>query len=143
MSNEEKIFIQNYLKKAEDTLIDAKISIEHNRLNNAQNRIYYSIFYSVVALGYTYDFISSKHKQLMGWFNKEFIYKNKTFAPSLFEIYKVAYNNRMQADYTVLSSATKTEIIESLEDAKKFVKEISEHINQVLSDEQTNKRNNI
>ncbi|GBD86586.1 HEPN domain protein [bacterium BMS3Abin03] len=142
MNNEKKIFIKNYLQKAEDTLVDAEINIDNDRLSNAQNRIYYAIFYSVVALGYSYNFVSSKHKQLMGWFNKEFIHNNKIFDPSLFEIYKLAYNNRMLADYTVLSSATKTDILESFNKAKHFVNEISQHINQILSSKPTNENNN-
>jgi len=59
MNDEKKIFIKNYLRKADETLIDTQINIDHNRLNSAQNRIYYSIFYSVAALGYLHGFISS------------------------------------------------------------------------------------
>lgn len=138
MNKEKIIFIKNYLTKVEETLIDAQVSIDNNRLNAAQNRIYYAIFYSVVALGYTYGFISVKHKQLMGWFNKTFIHEKKTFDSSLLEIYNEAYKSRVQADYTLLSSATKTEILESLNKAKFFVKEISNHINQILSSKPDN-----
>jgi len=38
MNNEKKIFIKNYLQKAEDTLVDAEINIDNDRLSNAQNR---------------------------------------------------------------------------------------------------------
>jgi len=37
---EKKIFIDNFLIKSKEALIDAEINIENNRLNNAQNRIY-------------------------------------------------------------------------------------------------------
>jgi|SRR3989339_2051745 len=132
MNDEKKIFIKNYLHKADETLIDAQINIDHNRLNAAQNRIYYAIFYSVVALGYLHGFISAKHKQLMGWFNKKFIHESKVFDSTLFEIYSDAYKNRMQADYTALSSSSKAEVKESLEAAKNFVEKISDHVNKLL-----------
>lgn len=35
MSEEKKIFIINFLNKAEDTLLDAKINSDNNRINNA------------------------------------------------------------------------------------------------------------
>ncbi len=70
---EKKLFITSFLKKSKEALEDARINLENVRLANALNRIYYAIFYSVVALGYRDNFITSKHKQLMGWFNKKFI----------------------------------------------------------------------
>jgi len=40
MVQDKKIFIDNFLNKSKEALIDAEINIENNRLNNAQNRIY-------------------------------------------------------------------------------------------------------
>ena len=133
MSDEKKIFITNYLNKAVETLTDAQITLDNNRLNAAQNRIYYAIFYSVVSLGYCYGFITSKHKPLLGWFNKLFIHEKKIFDVELFKIYEKAYENRREADYEIVPPKNKIEISESLKDAKYFIKEISNHINQKLS----------
>jgi len=68
----------------------------------------------------------------MGWFNKKFIHKSKVFDSTLFEIYSDAYKNRMQADYTALSSSSKAEVKDILEAAKNFVEKISDHINKLL-----------
>ena len=46
------ILISNSLEKAERSLNSAKDSLERDDIDNALNRIYYSIFYSVMALGY-------------------------------------------------------------------------------------------
>jgi uncharacterized protein (UPF0332 family) len=71
------IFVKRYLEKSNEALIDAKINIENERFSAALNRIYYTIFYSVIALGYKENFITSKHKQLLGWFNKFYIHEIK------------------------------------------------------------------
>jgi len=90
LQDEKRIFIEKYLGKAESALDDAEFNMKHNRYSTTSNRIYYSIFYSVIALGYTENFITSKHKQLMGWFNKKFIFEEKIFDEELTKIYKEA-----------------------------------------------------
>jgi uncharacterized protein (UPF0332 family) len=41
----------NYrIQRAKETIEEARISIENNKLFNAENRIYYAIFYTVSAL---------------------------------------------------------------------------------------------
>ena len=60
MVPDKKIFIENYLDKSKEALIDAEVTINNDRLNNAQNRIYYAIFYAVMALGYLENFIKVK-----------------------------------------------------------------------------------
>lgn len=66
--------IRYRLAEAEDTETDVELLISHDRLRAAINRIYYSVFYSLLALGLRFEFESSKHAQLIGWFNKTFIY---------------------------------------------------------------------
>jgi len=133
MNDEKKLFVKNYLRKAEETPIDAQINIDNNRFNAAQNRIYYAIFYSVVSLGYCYGFITSKHKQLLGWFNKSFIHEKKIFSSELFLIYDKAFTDRQETDYEIHPPKSKTELLESLTEAKHFVQEITNHITQFLS----------
>ena len=62
--------VSGFITKSKESLCDAELALSNNRLDNAQNRIYYSIFYIVTALAYTDNFITSKHSQLIGWFNK-------------------------------------------------------------------------
>src|SRR4030067_1862090 len=99
LNDEKRIFIEKYLEKAQSALDDAEFNTGHNRYYTASNRIYYSIFYSVISLGYLDNFITSKHKQLMGWFNKKYVYEEKVFNENLMKIYKEAYENRAESDY--------------------------------------------
>ncbi len=64
----------------------------------AVNRIYYGMFYSILALALKFNFETSKHQQLIGWFNKEFIrtgFIEKDFG----RILRDAYENRTSGDY--------------------------------------------
>ena len=62
------------LEQSEETIKDVKLLIDNDRLRSAINRIYYGMFYSLLALGLAYEFETSKHAQLIGWFNKKFIH---------------------------------------------------------------------
>jgi uncharacterized protein (UPF0332 family) len=135
-------FIENFLRKSEEALLDSKINIENQRLHNALNRIYYSIFYAVIALGYQEGFISSKHKQLMGWFNKKFLYEDKVFDIKMYEIYKEAYENRQESDYTFFMIPEKEKVLQNYEDAKYFVTTIKNHIENKNSLQKGNKEEN-
>src|SRR3989304_624017 len=107
-------------------------NIENDRYFTASNRIYYSIFYSVISLGYLDSFITSKHNQLMGWFNKKYIYEEKIFNENLMKIYKEAYENRMESDYEISLPTSKDEISANLEKAKLFVNTLSDYIHKKL-----------
>lgn len=52
MKQHKDILIKNSFEKAEEALKTAKINIENNLFDGAQNRIYYAVFYSAMALGY-------------------------------------------------------------------------------------------
>ena len=79
MMQHKDVLIKIALEKADESIKSAESSIENEFLSTAQNRIYYAIFYSVIALGYFYDFSSSKHSPYLSWFNKKFIYTDKIF----------------------------------------------------------------
>ena len=69
--------IRHRIQEAEETIEDVKLLIDNDRLRAAVNRIYYGMFYSLLALGLAYEFETSKHAQLIGWFNKNFIHAKK------------------------------------------------------------------
>ncbi len=65
--------IKYRIEQAKATKNEAKLMIENDMFRGAINRIYYGMFYMVLALALKYGFDSSKHGQLIGWFNKTFI----------------------------------------------------------------------
>ncbi len=65
-----KQMIKYRLEQAKETIDVVDLLITNNKLAAAINRIYYGIFYSLLALGLKYRFETSKHLQLIGWFTK-------------------------------------------------------------------------
>ncbi len=130
MTDNTKILIRNCLFKAGKSLDSSQILLENKDVDAAFNRIYYSIFYSVMALGYKYGFITSKHRQLMGWFNKKFINEDKVFSSRMYQIYKTAYDNRQESDYNLILVTNKKmeEVEEALADADFFVRQIADFL---------------
>lgn len=116
------------LEKAQQALKSAKDNINLGNLETAQNRTYYAIFYVVSALAYKNNFSTAKHKQLMGWFNKKFIYEDKIFNENMLEIYSEAFSFRQKVDYEITYTASKEQLEESLKEAIFFVEEIKKYM---------------
>lgn len=127
MEQYKEILIENLIEKCYRALDDARFAIEANRLEIALNRAYYAIFYIVAALGYKKGFVTGKHGQLLGWFNKNFI-KENIFEKKFAVTYKDAYEFRMKSDYEFTYKPTVKNTQELLDNAKEFIKEIHEYV---------------
>ncbi len=74
MNKQEKQTLVKYrLERANESIKAAQLLFENKLLIPAMNRIYYSMFYSVQALLVLDEKAFSKHGQVKGYFNKEFI----------------------------------------------------------------------
>jgi len=87
------------IEKSKSALEDARVAPENNRYSNASNRIYYSIFHIVSALALSHNFTTSKHFQLLGWFNKVFIHSG-IVSQEVGKIYSNAFEARQESDYS-------------------------------------------
>lgn len=121
------ILIQNLFEKYKQAIEDAKFALDENRFETAQNRIYYAIFYIVSALAYLKAFSTSKHSQLLGWFNKTFI-KEGIFDKELAITYKDAFEYRMKSDYEFTYKPTGEKVKALYDEAEKFIKIIQDYI---------------
>lgn len=128
MEQHKQVFISNFWGKSRLSLEEAKKNIDSSSLMSAQNRIYYSIFYAVVTLGYTENYSTSKHSSLMGWFNKVFIHQKKIFDKTLFKIYENAFANRMDSDYSYSTEFDIEEIKSNYKDAEYFLDKIEQYL---------------
>jgi len=128
MKQHKEILIKNSLQKAEESLSAAELNINHNFLDTAQNRIYYAIFYAVTAVAYYAEFSTSKHSQLLGWFNKNFVKDNKIFPAEMFKLYQRTYENRRKSDYEFIWKPNKENLIADFEDAEKFIETVKNYI---------------
>ncbi len=125
-SNKEEL-IQYRLERSKTTADEARSAIEANFLFNAENRIYYSIFYSVSALALKFNFSTSKHKQLLGWFNLNFI-KTGLIPAKYGKIYHNAYDKRQESDYDDFVTLNIDEVEADLENMQEFIQFINDFI---------------
>lgn len=128
-----EILIQNAIEKSGDSIDAAKLNFENEFYSTCQNRLYYAIFYIVTALAYKDNFITSKHSQLMSWFNKKYIYTDKVFENKLFKIYKDTFANRQKSDYDFTYKVSKEDLELSIKDVEDFVSIIRNYLISNLS----------
>lgn len=124
---ERKQLIKYRLDEANETIADVQLLIENDRLRAAINRIYYGMFYSLLALGIAYEFETSKHQQLIDWFNRNFVHEG--LIESRFgKIINKASNRRTKGDYESYVEFEKEIVIEMFEEMKEFISEIEQFL---------------
>jgi uncharacterized protein (UPF0332 family) len=129
IDEKDKILLIKYrLDEAIDTARDVQILISNDRLRAAINRIYYGMFYSLLALGLKYDFETFKHQQLIGWFNKNFIQEG-LIDTKYGKIINKASNRRIKGDYDSFIEFEKATVMEMFDEMKDFIKIVEEFIN--------------
>ncbi len=95
------------------------------------NRIYYSGFYIASALAVLDGFSTSKHRQLIGYFNKQYIstgiidYKSGS-------ILKLSFDKRKVTDYGDFVVITKTQIEEHQRNMIQFIDAVKILIDQKI-----------
>lgn len=125
--DDKAILVKNWLYKSDQALKETIINIENNCMLSAQNRLYYTIFYAVSALAQSKGFITSKHGQLLGWFNKEYV-KTGIIPKEKSGVYLESFEFRQKSDYTIEFEPNKEKLESMTEEAKIFIKKIKELI---------------
>jgi uncharacterized protein (UPF0332 family) len=124
ISEKERASIIEYrFKQATETYEIARFLVANDKLVVAVNRIYYGMYYALTALALKKEFETSKHGQLIGWFNKEFILTAKTDS-KFGKILRNAFQNRTKGDYDVFVSFTQEEVESLLNEMYDFIEEI-------------------
>ena len=133
MDESKSEYLKYRIERAKETIREARNAIDNDLLFNAQNRIYYAIFYIVSAFALKNNFSTSKHMQLMAWFNVNFI-NTKKLDVELMKIYSKAYKFRQKGDYQDMVYFTKEEMESNFADMLKFVSEIEKVIEENKND---------
>jgi len=128
IKNDDKDSLIDYrIKQAEEAISDVQLLIENNRYRSAINRIYYGMFYSLLALGIANQFETSKHAQLLGWFNKNFI--NEGLLDSKYgKIINKAFNRRTKGDYDTYVEFEKDIVFEMFQEMQEFISGIKTYL---------------
>lgn len=114
-------------EQANEVINEVEVLLKNGLLKVAVNRIYYGMFYILNALALKYKFNTSKHHQLIGWFNKTFI-KDRKIAPKYGKIIRRAFSSRTDSDYGISVKFEKSEVEKLYEEMKDFISTIEKHI---------------
>ena len=90
--------VNHRLNQAAETIELVRFLIFSGKLSVAVNRIYYGMYYALTALSLKYNYETSKHGQLIGWFNKEFVASLRVEI-KYGKIIRRVYQNRTKGDY--------------------------------------------
>ena len=125
MTEEEKQTLVKYrLDRANESIKAAQLLFENKLFTPAMNRIYYSMFYSVQALLVLNEKAFSKHGQVKGYFNKEFI-KSGIFTKQFGKLFNAVFEYRQKFDYVDLLIPEEKLISDYIIEARKFIDQIS------------------
>jgi uncharacterized protein (UPF0332 family) len=128
--NDRQALIDYRLEQANNTIKLSQFLIDSNQFVVAVNRIYYGMYYALTALALKHRFETSKHAQLIGWFNKEFV-KKGIINPEHGRILRDAYSKRLKGDYDVFISFEKEEVLNLHKEMIAFVQKIKGMITDV------------
>ncbi|MBI3355105.1 MAG: HEPN domain-containing protein [Nitrospirae bacterium] len=128
MKEDLRALIQYRLKEAEDSIEEAKVLLKENMsLRAVMNRLYYAMFYSVLALLQEKQIGTSKHIGAISLFDKEFI-KTGIFAKGMSKALHRAFELRQKGDYMEEAEVTKKDVDEILPEAINFLNKIKEYL---------------
>ena len=117
--------------KARETLDDARMLLRDGTPSSALNRIYYAMFYEVLALLHTKDLSSSKHTGVRALFNEHFV-KAGIVPVELGRQFSRMYDVRQKSDYGDFVKIQPEKVSEWFEQAVAFINEIDQIIEESL-----------
>jgi uncharacterized protein (UPF0332 family) len=117
--------------KARETLDDARMLLRDGTPSSALNRIYYAMFYEVLALLHTKDLSSSKHTGVRAIFNEHFV-KAGIVPVELGRLFSRMYDFRQKSDYGDFVKIQPEKVSEWFEQAVAFINEIDQIIERSL-----------
>ena len=130
--NEKRKELASYrIKQAEESLDEAKFLLSGEKSpRSVMNRVYYAMFYSVLALLIYEPYSSSKHSGVLGYFNKNFI-RNEVFDKEMGRSLNKAFDLRQREDYREYSHLTALEATDFIEKADIFVSKVIDFLKQM------------
>jgi uncharacterized protein (UPF0332 family) len=122
-ADDRQALIKYRIEQAKETADLSEFLIMSDKLSVAVNRIYYGMYYALTSLALKNMFETSKHAQLIGWFNREFVL-SKIVDIKYGKILRNAFQNRTKSDYDAYIHFQKAEVTAMLEEMKDFIRMI-------------------
>lgn len=126
-SKDELIFYR--ISRAKETLNEVEVMIQNCYWNAAINRLYYSCFYSVIAILLKHDIKAQTHSGVRQMFGLHFVHTGK-ISKELGKFYADLFDKRQTGDYDDFISYDEETLSELLPLGVKLVNEIEILLNQ-------------
>ena len=120
-------YIKYRLLKAEDAFNDAILLADNERWNSVINRLYYSCFYSVIALLLKNNIKSQTHDGSRTQFGLHYV-KPGLIDKKFGKLYTKLFDFRQKGDYGDLFDYDKETVLPLIESVREFIDEIGKHI---------------
>lgn len=129
MTEEESLVyvIESRMEQAENSLATARLVLDAGYACDAANRLYYAMFYSVLALLALRGLGTSKHKSAIELFSREFVKQGvfpKSYARRLHEVFEL----RLKADYDNDPQVEVEVVNKSLTEAREFIDSVRQYL---------------
>ena len=111
-------------EKTENLYTEAMFLYNAKLYNTAVNRIYYGMYHLVSALALKDNFTTSKHQQLIGWFNQNYVKENRV-GTIIGRYLMRAFELRSKGDYDDFIKYTEPEVKELLANMRDFIDQVS------------------
>jgi uncharacterized protein len=121
------------LKQAEETLDEAKFLFAGGKSpRSVINRLYYSMFYSILALLIFEPYASSKHSGILSYFNRKFI-KGGHFPESVGRAVNKAFELRQRGDYREYIQLTTEQVEPFIGDAENLLNMVRSYLKEMAN----------
>lgn len=121
MLDKDREAVVNYrIKRANETLQEVHVLIQHALWNAAVNRLYYACFYAVTALLITHKIHTQSHAGARQMFGLHFI-KTKSIPRHLGRFYAILFDMRQSGDYEDFVEYSENDVLSLLEPAESLI----------------------
>lgn len=124
-------FAKYRLQRAKETLESAIALYDRKDLMGANNRAYYSIFYTIRAVLALEPIDFKRHKDVIGYFNKNYV-KSEIFPRKMGTKIVQAQTIREDSDYDDEYEPNYEKTQEQIETARELIKLVEEYMNKKL-----------
>jgi uncharacterized protein (UPF0332 family) len=130
IDEKKKLLALHRLQQAAESLEEAQYLMTGEKsLRSVVNRIYYGMFYAVLALLIYEPYASSKHSGVLAYFNKHFV-KSGLFPESLGRVLNKAFELRQRGDYREYFELTKDQVEPLFDEGAQFVADVRKYLDE-------------
>jgi hypothetical protein len=116
--------------KSKEKLIAAKVNLDNKLYEDSISRSYYAIFHIISAVLFTKNLTFSSHNQVIGAFNKEYIFTN-IFPKDFNKMIERLFRLRQSCDYDIESNIKYEQANSCFNDANMIISKCRDYLSNI------------